>query len=66
MGILFIFFNLNIEQFFILSNKIFIKGIPSISIFAHELITVFGVKKLIRIGTCGAVSKEVKVRGNFL
>ncbi|MGC6426871.1 MAG: purine-nucleoside phosphorylase [Akkermansiaceae bacterium] len=37
-------------------------GIPSISIYAKELITDYGVKNLIRVGSCGAVSKEVKVR----
>ncbi|MDB4418979.1 purine-nucleoside phosphorylase [Akkermansiaceae bacterium] len=37
-------------------------GIPSISIYAKELITNYGVKNLIRVGSCGAVSKEVKVR----
>jgi len=37
-------------------------GIPSISIYAKELITDYGVKNLIRVGSCGAVSKKVKVR----
>ncbi|KLU16951.1 MULTISPECIES: purine-nucleoside phosphorylase [Xenorhabdus] len=37
-------------------------GIPSCSIYAKELITEFGVKKIIRIGSCGAVSKDVKIR----
>ncbi|GHC43075.1 purine-nucleoside phosphorylase [Roseibacillus persicicus] len=37
-------------------------GIPSLSIYAKELITEYGVKNLIRVGSCGAVSKEVKVR----
>ncbi|MFK7909444.1 MAG: purine-nucleoside phosphorylase [Akkermansiaceae bacterium] len=37
-------------------------GIPSISIYAKELITEYGVKNLIRVGSCGAVSKNVKVR----
>jgi len=37
-------------------------GIPSISIYAKELITDYGVKNLIRVGSCGAVSKDVKVR----
>ncbi len=36
-------------------------GIPSCSIYAKELITVYDVKNLIRVGSCGAVSKEVKV-----
>lgn len=37
-------------------------GIPSLSIYAKELITDYGVKNLIRVGSCGAVSKEVQVR----
>ncbi len=31
-------------------------------IYAHELINSYGVKKLIRVGTCGALSKDVHVR----
>lgn len=37
-------------------------GMPSISIYANELITQYGVKKLIRVGTAGALSNDVKVR----
>ncbi|WP_046079924.1 purine-nucleoside phosphorylase [Halomonas sp. HG01] len=37
-------------------------GIPSVSIYAKELITEFGVKSLIRVGSCGAVRDDVKVR----
>ena len=37
-------------------------GVPSISIYANELMTDYGVKKLIRVGTCGAIQKDVKVR----
>lgn len=37
-------------------------GIPSISIYAKELITEYSVKNLIRVGSCGAVSGKVKVR----
>ena len=37
-------------------------GIPSCSIYAKELITDYGVKNLIRIGTCGAIRKDIKVR----
>jgi len=36
-------------------------GIPSCSIYAKELITDFGVENIIRVGTCGAVSRDVKV-----
>lgn len=37
-------------------------GIPSISIYAHELITEFGVKNLIRVGSAGAIQKDVEMR----
>ncbi|MFC0322919.1 purine-nucleoside phosphorylase [Gallibacterium melopsittaci] len=37
-------------------------GIPSCSIYAKELITEYGVKKIIRVGSCGAVRNDVKVR----
>jgi len=37
-------------------------GIPSISIYAKELITEYGVKNLIRVGTAGAISLDVKIR----
>jgi purine-nucleoside phosphorylase len=37
-------------------------GIPSISIYTHELIHDFGVQRLIRIGSCGSLREEVKVR----
>ena len=37
-------------------------GIPSISIYARELITSFGVKNIIRIGTCGGISTDIKIR----
>jgi purine-nucleoside phosphorylase len=34
-------------------------GIPSISIYAHELIAEYGAKRLIRIGTCGALQENM-------
>ena len=37
-------------------------GVPSISIYVNELINEYDVKKLIRVGTCGAIQKDVKVR----
>lgn len=37
-------------------------GMPSISIYVHELINEYGVKKLIRVGTCGGMHKNVKLR----
>ncbi|WP_338590669.1 purine-nucleoside phosphorylase [Shewanella khirikhana] len=36
-------------------------GIPSISIYARELIVDYGVKNIIRIGSCGAVSNDIKL-----
>jgi purine-nucleoside phosphorylase len=37
-------------------------GQPSLSIYVHELINVYGLKTLIRIGTCGGLNAKVKVR----
>ena len=37
-------------------------GVPSISIYATELMKDYGVQKLIRVGTCGAIQEDVKVR----
>ena len=37
-------------------------GIPSISIYGTELITEFGCKNLIRIGSAGSYQKVVKIR----
>jgi len=37
-------------------------GIPSCSIYAKELITEYGVKNIIRVGSCGAISPDIKVR----
>ena len=36
-------------------------GQPSIAIYATELFTVFGVERIIRVGTCGGISSKVKV-----
>ncbi|QUJ69585.1 purine-nucleoside phosphorylase (plasmid) [Photobacterium sp. GJ3] len=36
-------------------------GIPSCSIYVHELIKDFGVKNIIRIGSCGTVSDDIKL-----
>ncbi|MBR1735590.1 MAG: purine-nucleoside phosphorylase [Firmicutes bacterium] len=36
-------------------------GMPSIGIYSYELINVFGVKNLIRIGSCGSIQRELKV-----
>ncbi|MDO6446102.1 purine-nucleoside phosphorylase [Colwellia sp. 1_MG-2023] len=37
-------------------------GIPSISIYATELYNEYGVENIIRIGSCGAVRDDIKVR----
>ena len=37
-------------------------GIPSFSIYVHELIHVYGVKKLIRVGTCGGMHESLNLR----
>jgi purine-nucleoside phosphorylase len=37
-------------------------GQPSLAIYVHELITVYGVQSLIRIGTSGGISPRVKLR----
>ncbi len=36
-------------------------GVPSISIYVHELINDWGAKNLIRIGSCGSFQKYVKM-----
>ncbi|GLO64142.1 purine nucleoside phosphorylase DeoD-type 2 [Vibrio sp. MACH09] len=36
-------------------------GIPSISMYAYELINEFGVKNLIRIGSCGSVRDDIEL-----
>ncbi|MDX1677078.1 purine-nucleoside phosphorylase [Arsukibacterium sp.] len=37
-------------------------GVPSMSLYATELAKFYGVKNIIRIGSCGALPLEVKVR----
>ncbi|MGM8365172.1 purine-nucleoside phosphorylase [Virgibacillus sp. W0181] len=41
-------------------------GVPSISIYVNELIQSYNVNKLIRVGTCGALKKEVNIRDVIL
>ena len=36
-------------------------GVPSIGIYSYELIHFYGVKNLIRIGSCGAYSDKLKL-----
>ncbi len=37
-------------------------GIPSASIYAHELITEYGVRRLVRVGSCGGIAKDLQLR----
>ncbi|MEI6893320.1 MAG: purine-nucleoside phosphorylase [Colwellia sp.] len=37
-------------------------GIPSVSIYATELYKDFGVEKIIRVGSCGSVRDDIKIR----
>ena len=41
-------------------------GQPSLSIYVHELINTYGLKTLIRVGTCGGLNAKVKVRDLIL
>lgn len=41
-------------------------GVPSISIYVNELINDYDVKKLIRVGTCGAMKRDVEIRDIIL
>lgn len=41
-------------------------GIPSISIYVNELIHDYDVETFIRVGTCGALQEDVKVRDIIL
>lgn len=36
-------------------------GMPSIGIYSYELITKFGVKNLIRVGSCGALQENLNL-----
>lgn len=36
-------------------------GIPSIGIYSYELINFYGVKNLIRVGSCGAYNEDLKL-----
>ncbi len=37
-------------------------GMPSLSIYVNELIRDYGVKRLVRVGTCGGLTEDVRVR----
>lgn len=37
-------------------------GLPSLSIYAHELFTEYDVASIVRVGSCGALSPELELR----
>jgi len=37
-------------------------GLPSLSIYAHELFTEYGVQRIVRVGSCGALSTKLALR----
>jgi purine-nucleoside phosphorylase len=41
-------------------------GMPSLSIYVNELIRDYGCRKLVRVGTCGGLKAEVRVRDLIL
>jgi purine-nucleoside phosphorylase len=41
-------------------------GIPSASIYTKELVTEYGAKRLVRVGSCGAVQDDVAIRDVIL
>lgn len=41
-------------------------GVPSISIYVNELIQDYDVQKLVRVGTCGGMKDDVKIRDVIL
>ena len=41
-------------------------GMPSLSIYTHELIDCYGVKEIIRVGTCGSLQPDIRLRDIIL
>ena len=41
-------------------------GMPSMAIYAHELFNFYDVENIIRIGSCGAINENVKLRDIIL
>ena len=37
-------------------------GRPSLSIYVHELLTIYGVRTIVRIGSCGSIDENVSLR----
>ena len=38
-------------------------GMPSMSIYANELMVDFKIKTAIRVGTCGSIHPDIRIRG---
>jgi purine-nucleoside phosphorylase len=41
-------------------------GIPSASLYSHELVVEYGVRRLVRVGSCGAVQDHLALRDVIL
>lgn len=41
-------------------------GMPSIGIYSYELYNNYGVENIIRVGSCGAYDKDLKVKSVFI
>ena len=41
-------------------------GIPSASIYANELVTEYGIRRMVRVGSCGGIAADVKLRDVIL
>jgi purine-nucleoside phosphorylase len=41
-------------------------GSPTMTVYAYELVKFYGVKKIVRVGTCGAYQPHVRVRDLIL
>lgn len=41
-------------------------GMPSLSIYVHELINIYGVRHLVRIGSCGGLQPDINLRDVLL
>jgi purine-nucleoside phosphorylase len=37
-------------------------GRPSLSIYVHELLTIYGVRTIVRVGSCGSLDGDVELR----
>jgi purine-nucleoside phosphorylase len=37
-------------------------GLPSLSIYVHELLTEYGVRSIVRVGSCGALTDDLALR----